>query len=253
MKSCPTCNRTYPDDTLAFCLIDGSVLSAPYDPRAKQPRASEAPPTERFHSTAGRPETAPPRLQPTMPNSPTVYAVDRQPISNRSGKQWVAVGIAAFVALIAGVVLLFVGSAWVASRNSMERKPELKSDVPVASKTLESTPLPESSPSPEKLDVAGRWVGISDESPASLVINSSEDESYEGIETAGLGKVKIAVEIQVDPETRHITINETRIIEGGGGWNLGVNNGTISSDGNKMSGTARDVKGKTYSWSFTRQ
>jgi uncharacterized membrane protein HdeD (DUF308 family) len=32
MKSCPTCNRTYPDDTLAFCLMDGSVLSAPYDP-----------------------------------------------------------------------------------------------------------------------------------------------------------------------------------------------------------------------------
>ena len=31
MKSCPTCNRTYPDDTLAFCLVDGSVLSAPYD------------------------------------------------------------------------------------------------------------------------------------------------------------------------------------------------------------------------------
>lgn len=34
MKSCPTCNRTYPDDTLAFCLVDGSVLSAPYDPQA---------------------------------------------------------------------------------------------------------------------------------------------------------------------------------------------------------------------------
>src|SRR3954463_3026749 len=31
MKSCPTCNRTYPDDTLAFCLEDGSVLSASYD------------------------------------------------------------------------------------------------------------------------------------------------------------------------------------------------------------------------------
>jgi hypothetical protein len=30
MKSCPECNRTYPDDTLAFCLVDGAVLSAPY-------------------------------------------------------------------------------------------------------------------------------------------------------------------------------------------------------------------------------
>lgn len=253
MKSCPSCNRTYPDDTLAFCLIDGSVLSAPYDPQANQQRANEPPPTEILHSTPGRPETAPPRLQPTIPTHQPVYPVDRQPTSQSSGKQWLAVGIAAIVVLIAGAVLLFVGGAWLASRNSTERKPELKSDAPAPSKTLESTPLPESSPSPEKLDVAGRWTGISDESPATLVISSSKDDSYEGIETAGLGKVTIAVEIQVEPETRHIRINETRILAGEGGWNLGTNNGTISSDGNKMSGTAKDVKGKTYSWSFMRQ
>lgn len=248
MKSCPTCNRTYPDDTLAFCLIDGSVLSAPYDPKTKQQQANEPPPTEWLHSTPGRPETAPPRLQPTMPNSAPVYAVDRQPGSNSSGKKWLAVGIAAFMVLIAGVVLLFVGSAWVASPNS---KPELKSEVPDSNKTSESTPVSESSP--EKLDVAGRWVGISDESPATLVINISDNDSYEGIETVGISKTKVAVDIQVDSETRHITINETRILEGEAGWILGINNGTISSDGNKMSGNAKDVKGKTYSWSFTRQ
>lgn len=259
MKSCPTCNRTYPDDTLAFCLIDGAVLSAPYDPQTKQPYqqpANEPPPTEILHSTPGRHETIPPRLQPTMPTSPPVYAVDRQPprpISNSQGKLWLAVGIAAFLLLIAGFVLLLAGRAWVDRRSSIERKPELKSEVPGASNTSESTPVPESSPAPEKLDVAGRWAGISDQSPASLVISNSENDSYEGIETAGLGKVRIAVEIQVDPETRNITINETRILDGEGGWNLGTNNGTISSDGNKMSGTARDVKGKTYSWSFTRQ
>jgi hypothetical protein len=33
MKSCPTCNRTF-EDTFTFCLIDGSILSAPYDPQA---------------------------------------------------------------------------------------------------------------------------------------------------------------------------------------------------------------------------
>lgn len=49
MKSCPTCNRTYPDDEQVFCLMDGSVLSAPYDPsetRAAPRRSSEPPPTE---------------------------------------------------------------------------------------------------------------------------------------------------------------------------------------------------------------
>ena len=44
MKRCPTCHRTYPDDTLAFCLVDGSILSAPYDPQETlQPR--ESPPS----------------------------------------------------------------------------------------------------------------------------------------------------------------------------------------------------------------
>lgn len=47
MKSCPTCNRTYPDETLAFCLVDGSILSAPYDPqatiRASAPVSTEQP------------------------------------------------------------------------------------------------------------------------------------------------------------------------------------------------------------------
>lgn len=36
MKACPTCNRTYSDETLTYCLADGSLLSAPYDPEATQ-------------------------------------------------------------------------------------------------------------------------------------------------------------------------------------------------------------------------
>ena len=53
MKSCPTCNRTYPDDTLAFCLVDGSILSAPYDPAATKSsspaRETNSPETEVFN------------------------------------------------------------------------------------------------------------------------------------------------------------------------------------------------------------
>ena len=32
MKRCPQCLRTYWDETLSFCLEDGALLSAPYDP-----------------------------------------------------------------------------------------------------------------------------------------------------------------------------------------------------------------------------
>lgn len=36
MKLCPTCNRTYADESITFCLADGSLLSASYDPDATQ-------------------------------------------------------------------------------------------------------------------------------------------------------------------------------------------------------------------------
>jgi hypothetical protein len=48
MKRCSTCNRTF-EDTFTFCLIDGAVLSAPFDPQAApvlpESRKTE-PPTE---------------------------------------------------------------------------------------------------------------------------------------------------------------------------------------------------------------
>jgi len=102
--------------------------------------------------------------------------------------------------------------------------------------------------------VSGRWVGTNDEDKATLIINRSDTDSYLGTELiSGSAQIKLAVEIKVDPVTRHITINETEILQGAGSWNLGFNQGTISADGQKMSGTAKDVKEKIYSWSFTKQ
>jgi hypothetical protein len=49
MKSCPACNRTF-EDSFTFCLVDGSILSAPFDlqatPRAPELSRPEPPPTE---------------------------------------------------------------------------------------------------------------------------------------------------------------------------------------------------------------
>ena len=49
MKSCPTCNRTYSEDSFTFCLNDGALLSAPYDPHATLviPTRDTAPPPAR--------------------------------------------------------------------------------------------------------------------------------------------------------------------------------------------------------------
>ena len=45
MKRCPTCNRSYADDTLTFCLQDGAKLVGAYDPEATviaQPQKSNS-------------------------------------------------------------------------------------------------------------------------------------------------------------------------------------------------------------------
>jgi hypothetical protein len=34
MKTCPECGRTYAEESFSFCLDDGALLSAPYDPDA---------------------------------------------------------------------------------------------------------------------------------------------------------------------------------------------------------------------------
>jgi hypothetical protein len=34
MKKCPQCKRTYADESFSFCLEDGALLSASYDPDA---------------------------------------------------------------------------------------------------------------------------------------------------------------------------------------------------------------------------
>jgi hypothetical protein len=258
MKSCPTCNRTYPDDTLAFCLIDGSVLSAPFDPQTKQPynqRAGSPPPTEVLHSPPSRAETVPsPRPQPTMPAFPPDQGPGSRPTlpAKRSSTPWLVIGAGAFVVLIiAGIAILLVGRTLLDGNRSIEQN--RSESTSTANDNSQSQILPESSPSPAKLDVAGRWVGTSDEDAATLIINSSDNDSYEGTESiASTMNIRIAVDVQIDSDSRRITITETKILQGEG-WNLGVNEGTISSDGLKMSGSAKDTKGKIYSWSFTKQ
>jgi len=48
MKQCPVCSRTFSDDTLVYCLDDGSVLANSYDPGATQrmpsPRSTNSAP-----------------------------------------------------------------------------------------------------------------------------------------------------------------------------------------------------------------
>lgn len=72
MKRCPTCNRTYADETIAFCLADGALLSAPYDTKAGQ------------HSPDSSRTDAPTEIIPTAPDRaalfPTQKARESEPL-----------------------------------------------------------------------------------------------------------------------------------------------------------------------------
>lgn len=119
MKSCPTCSRTYPDDTLAFCLIDGSVLSAPYDPqdarRGPGRGGDNSTQTQILNPTS--PSEQAPTIQPTMlapaPQVPPLYAGTPPLLKSEetsSKAPWVIAAIAVLLASVFGVVLL--ASRW---------------------------------------------------------------------------------------------------------------------------------------------
>lgn len=75
MKRCPACERTYSDDSTTFCLADGSLLSAPYDPEATQRipvRLTNPAPTEVLTGS-----TPPPQVLP-------YYSAQTYPVGRKS-------------------------------------------------------------------------------------------------------------------------------------------------------------------------
>lgn len=90
MKKCPQCNRTYADEGFTFCLEDGALLSAPYNPNKEEPlstiQSSGPPPTlvlpppdeEETRSGGAAYDRAASPLPPTIA-SPSLDAGAREP------------------------------------------------------------------------------------------------------------------------------------------------------------------------------
>lgn len=109
MKRCPSCNRTYADETMSFCLADGSLLSAPYDPAKDEP-----PPTEIMPETrAAMPSTEPGKPAiPTITSLPGDFGFNREdhppPPRNRSLLLWIVLGVAVVLVMVAGLAIVGV-------------------------------------------------------------------------------------------------------------------------------------------------
>ncbi len=145
MKSCPTCRRTYPDDTLAFCLADGSLLSAPYDSEQTQrippTRNTSAPATEVL-DRAGESRTPPqstihapaPQVPPLHPAGISAETTDS---TKKSILPWVLISGAILLVGIFAVWMIvsrFSATSVTPSRNQSSAEP--KSSVAPVSKIM---------------------------------------------------------------------------------------------------------------------
>lgn len=114
MKRCPACQRTYEDDSLAFCLEDGSTLVSEgsgasdlpatlimADPRLTNPVRPETAPVSPIHQSA-QPQayTAPrPAWSPMQP--PQMYPM----VSARQGR---GLAVTSLICAIAGFLMLVI-------------------------------------------------------------------------------------------------------------------------------------------------
>ena len=265
MKSCPTCNRTYPDDTLAFCLVDGSVLSAPYDHQAARPYSrphdSEYPTMEMSNAVSKTNDTIPSlSAQPLFIQE----AGGSSSSVKRSNKRWLIVSLLVSLAVIVGLVIGFGWSRWFGGNNSVAKQSgneNINSATPkpsasaAPSATPQSTPTPKSTPSPvKKIDVTGTWTGTFANRDGILFINSQDGDSFSGILKNSKGAI-VAVSGHINSETRQISIQENRVVQAaseGPDWILGSESGSLSADGKRMSGSGKDKAGHAYTWTFSK-
>ncbi len=115
MKSCPACKRTF-EDTTVFCLVDGSILSAPFDPNAPQPEC-HPPPTEVLKAPPDTRSAQTTITNPTPfvpPPTNPISAERSNEVSTSSNRKFlfVGVGLALFGLFVSGALLLiFLGSS----------------------------------------------------------------------------------------------------------------------------------------------
>src|SRR5215218_2374697 len=113
MKKCPVCSRAYHDETLNFCLEDGSILSVEDDPD-KTVQISAPQDTDSILTRISYPTAKPSNYTPTMPTMPSPQmALDftdksqyQPPPAKTGSKLWLAASSLAFltVLMIAAIV-----------------------------------------------------------------------------------------------------------------------------------------------------
>lgn len=132
MKRCPTCNRTYTDDALSFCLDDGAPLLSvggdapqPFDPNATlaypTPRETSPQPPQPYQPAPSNQSFQPPPQSPGGWAPGPTAAPYPQAARKRSALPWILGGAALLLVLGIGFVVLVAILASMGS-NSNTRK-----------------------------------------------------------------------------------------------------------------------------------
>ncbi|HSQ23247.1 MAG TPA: discoidin domain-containing protein, partial [Pyrinomonadaceae bacterium] len=189
MKRCPKCNRQYNDDTLRFCLEDGSPLAST--------TREEAPPTEIL-----------PRAQPTLKASaPTVPSYQNSsgvPLSEARQSNPLLTGgvmaIALLLLLLVGIVGYFVIRQSGANQPSQEAANATPTPTKGATSTAKATPsgsddtVTSTSPAgtPLKITASSSSARLAVQSntyyPANAIDGKRSTAWIEGVDGPGIGE-----------------------------------------------------------------
>lgn len=215
MKKCPACGRAYHDDTINFCLEDGSVLTAP-------PYAAE---------TLALPNRQGDNLAPTVPAAPSeqprpfrqgttlpvgaqlppAYASGEKP-HRKGGLRWLIPVAAVLLISMVGILFYSTGEkkGGGSETNSGRREAESPSNVNVVGTpsgtvtptTPQPTATPEATPTPtESGFIRGTMAYPSDGIPGGMVACAENQETKETACTDGRNswEARVSYTLKVPP------------------------------------------------------
>ena len=158
MKRCPTCDRTFDDDTLSFCLEDGTPLArdsagradsqktlvSPSPSLARPETRSNLPPTQTYEQLSGKAT-----MNVAQFNASPAQAFTPPPKQRRT---WVwVVGILAILLVVIGGIVIAALVIPPMMRGRNDNRPEPSPTRPEPTPTPQPTPV--ASPSTEAGDV----------------------------------------------------------------------------------------------------
>lgn len=194
MKRCPACGSTYNDDTLRFCLQDGTKLVREYDPEATQ--VNPFPPTHAAPTVAYE--------APTMPGPGPVPLPETDEPASRRKTSLVLVAIVLAVVAIALSLGVLMYQQYGSSSPVV-----LTSASPTPSATVAATPTPRlasatpatASPTPTPMATPSQSVVQStpEPKPQCVLYNDTADRS--------------GVRVRVDCDTRNCDNDSSTIAD----------------------------------------